>query len=118
MKNPYSEWCKAQYQISALRAKQRSALMDMRNRQHPLILKKGRMRPVEVRIVDLSANLSDRVKIQRLDNGKSYWVSFFHLSDLSNEARVCRAASATVPKMLNWLAISSVGRELAKGNGR
>jgi len=75
----FAEWHDAERQICILRERQRALIMDMRDRQYLLILKKGRMRPVEVVVVDLST--AERVKIRRLDTGKTYWVGFYFLSN-------------------------------------
>jgi hypothetical protein len=80
----FAEWHDAERRICVLREKQRALIMDMRDRQHPLILKKGRMRPGEVVVVDFST--AERVKIRRLDTGKTYWVSFYFLGDRDNGA--------------------------------
>jgi hypothetical protein len=78
MKTRWQKFRQMQIDAGVLEARAAHELKIMQDDMDHLWLKKGSMNPAEVVIIDVSGH--DRVRVQRVDNDRVYWVYTCHLS--------------------------------------
>lgn len=79
MKTRWQKFRQMQIDAGVLEARAAHELKIMQDDMDHLWLKKGKMNPAEVVIIDVSDH--SRVRVQRVDNDKVYWVSTYYISE-------------------------------------
>ena len=79
MKTRWQKFRQMQIDAGVLEARAAHELKIMQDDMDHLWLKKGKMNPAEVVIIDVSDH--SRVCVQRVDNDKVYWVSTYYISE-------------------------------------